>query len=89
MSGSLAESGEHRNGNPRIYIYLYIKVNSAITRIHENLSDQTYIHKRKNLSFDELLTTNYFFNVIYLNLVALLDFFNDFYFFLGVGVNLP
>ena len=53
--------------------------------------DQTtlvYTNKR-NLSFDELLTTKYFFifPVMYLYLVALLDFSFDFSCILGVGVN--
>ena len=53
--------------------------------------DQTtlvYTNKR-NLSLDELLTTKYFFifPVMYLYLVALLDFFFDFSCILGVGVN--
>ena len=49
----------------------------------KKLSGQTCLHKWKNLTFDELRTTNYFFTVIYLNLVALLDFFYDFYLFYG------
>ena len=61
----------------------------AINRIHEEpvrSGLSTCLHKQKKHSFDKLLTTNYFFNVIYLYLVPLLDFFYDFY-FLGVGVN--
>ena len=41
---------------------------------------------KKNLSLDELLTTNYFFLLYILYEVALLDFFYDFL-FLGFGVN--
>ena len=48
--------------------------------MHENASDQTCLHKWKIHFIDEMLTTSYFCNVIYLCFVALLDFY-DFYFF--------
>ena len=46
-----------------IYIYIYIinKVNYVINRIHEKAFRLDLSTQTKNLSFDELSTTNYFF----------------------------
>ena len=68
-----------------IYIY-YIYILYIYRYIH------ICLHEQKKLSFDEILTTNYFSRYFFvlgnLDLLDLLDFFHVFFlFFLGVGVN--
>ena len=58
-------------------------VNYTVNGIHEKAL-KNCLRRSKNLSFDELLTMNYFFNVIYLYLLALLDFSIIFTFFLAL-----
>ena len=62
-----------------IYIYIYIKVNYAITKIHEKATRSDLSAQIEKPFLCRI--NHYFFNVIYLYLLALLDFFFYFYFF--------
>ena len=47
-----------------LYVHIHIKVNYAIKRIHEK-TFRSHLYTQKNLSFDELLTTSYFFLLLF------------------------